>query len=440
MKVIQLQEQASENSLLQHDIAAILPYIEDGMEVVYSVKRGRKENELCLKLQRRNEDIFATGSYFIGIDWIEEHELAIQVSPKMNDGCEIDYVRMLNDALCEKENYEHLEDLVTIRFDKPSIKINQKQDLLSIFLITEYLNLLQKIVRKGLKRNYYPIENNLTNKIKGKILIGKNIHKNLVKGKITDCICSYQVYDIDSPENQILKKALRFCSRQLETYKYSMDVGCLKEKVCLVSPYFCNVSDNVSVNRIKTFKVNPIYKEYKRAVEIAQLLLKRYSYDITLVGKNEILTPPFWIDMSKLFELYVFHHLRKVFTVKDEIKYHVNAYYQELDFLLNPKDWPEPYVIDAKYKPRYKYHSGVSIDDARELAGYARLSSIYKQLGLNENTSLPIKCLIIYPDQEQEEAFTFTREMEPEFDKVSGYIRFYKCGIRLPIIEGSEIL
>lgn len=436
MKLIQLQEQILENTLLQHDIISILPHIEDGKEVVYTVKRGREENELCLKLQRIGEDVYATGSYFVGIDWLKENEVGIQVSPKMNDGFEIDYVRMLNDALCEKENYEHLKDLVTIKFDKPSIKINQNQDLLSIFLITEYLTLLQKIVKKGLKKSYYMLEDNLSNKVKGKILAAKNIRKNLTRGNITDNYCSYQVYDVDSYENQILKKALSFCIKQLDIYQYALDVSCLKEKARQISPHFNKVSDDVSVKHIKTFKANPIYKEYKEAIEFAQLILKRYSYNITLAGKKEIETPPFWIDMSKLFELYIFHHLRKVFTQKNEIIYHVKTHHnQELDFLLKPEKWPEPYVIDAKYKPKYKFLGGITIDDAREIAGYARLSSIYKILGLDEETVPPIKCLIIYPDQDKEEEFTFDRYEEPIFDKVSGYIRFYKIGIKLPVIE-----
>ena len=78
---------------------------------------------------------------------------------------------------------------------------------------------------------------------------------------------------------------------------------------------------------------------------------------------------------------------------------------------------------------------GISLDDAREIAGYSRLSSIYKKLGLDEETSLPIKCLVIYPDQDKEEEFSFNRNEEPMFDKVSGYIRFYKYGIKLPLIE-----
>lgn len=174
MKVIQLQEQILDNSLLRNDISSpLLSYIEDGEEVVFSVKRGKEEKELCLKLQRKCSDVLATGSYFVGIDWIKENELALQVSPKMNDTFEIDYVRMLNDAMCEEENHQHLKDLITIKFDKPSIRINQKQDLLSIFLITEYLNLLQQIVKKGLKKSYYIVEENLSNKVKGRIVIEK---------------------------------------------------------------------------------------------------------------------------------------------------------------------------------------------------------------------------------------------------------------------------
>lgn len=436
MTIIQLQEQILENTpLLRQDADFILPYMEDGEEVVYSVKRGREEKALCLSLKRQSEQIAASGSYFVGIDWLRENELAVQVSPKLNDGFEVDFVRMLNDALLESENFEHLSDLLTIRFDKPSIKVSQQQDILSIFLITEYLSILHRIVRKGLRRSYYTVEENLAKKVKGKILVGKNIRKNLSRGNITDNVCRYQVYDIDSTENQILKKALRFCYKQLEIYKNAVNIEPLKKKVRLIAPYFDSVSDEISVKSIKSHKGNPVFREYNQAIKFAQLLLRRYSYDITVVGKHEIQTPPFWIDMSKLFELYVFHHLRQVFTAKGEVRYHVNAYYQELDYLLNPVEWPEPYIIDAKYKPQYKTTKGISIDDAREVGGYARISNIYAKLGLDEETAPPIKCLIIYPDQEQDERFTFTRYKEPQFEKVSGYVRFYKVGIKLPVIN-----
>lgn len=436
MKVIQLQEQLLENTYLQQtESEAIIPYMDDGSEVVFDVKRGWENHELCLRLTRKGDDVLARGSYFIGIDWVKEGDLAVQVSPKMNDGFEIDYVRMLNEALCEPDNYDHLKDLISIHFDKPSICVNQQQDLLSIFLITEYLNILQHIVRKGLKKSFYTLEENLNNKVKGRILIGRTIHHNLMRGRVTDNVCRYQIYDIDSPENRILKKALFFCKRQLEVYKHALDTTALEQKIRYVKPYFDQVGDDVSVKTMKNFKGNPVFKDYYTAVEFAQLLLRRFSYDISIAGKQEIDTPPFWIDMSKLFELYIFRNLKQIFIGKNEIRYHLKAHYQELDYLLKPTEWPEPYVIDAKYKPRYKYSGGITIDDAREVGGYARLSSIYRKLELDEDTALPIKCLIIYPDQEQKEQFSFTRLEEPKFDKVSGYVRFYKLDIRLPVIQ-----
>ena len=434
MTLIQLQEQLSDGTYLpSEDAKVIVPYVDDGKEVVYSVRRGR-EDKVCLSLRRTGDDIVACGSYFVGIDWVEQGKVAVQINPKINDDFEVDYVRMLNDALSEPANYDHLQRLVTIHFNKPSIKVHQQRDVLSVFLVTEYINILQRLVRKGLKKSFYFVEDNLRNTVKGRLMVGRNIRQNLAKGHITDNVCKYQVYDIDTPENRILKKALIFCIKQLEVCRHVFDTELLAAKARYVKPYFDNVGNEVCVKTIKTCKCNPVYKEYAQALEFAQLLLRRYSYDITFVGKQNIPTPPFWIDMSKLFELYVFHHLRKVFTGKHEVRYHVNANYQELDYLLKPELWKSPYVIDAKYKPRYK-ESNITKEDAREVAGYARLSKVYSLLGLDEETSLPIKCLIVYPDQEQEEYFSFNRVKEPVFDRIPGYVRMYKVGIKLPIIK-----
>lgn len=440
MILIPIREQIPEGTRLsQQDEQDLLPYIEEGGNVVFYVKRGPNPQELCLTLCRKNDEIIARGSYFIGMDWISVNNAAIQVFPKMNyDNFEVDYVRMLNDALSESENYNHLQDLVTIHFDKPSMKVQQQQDLLSVFLITEYLNILQRIVVKGLKKSFYTIEENLHNKIKGRILVGRNIRNNIVKGRITDNVCKYQVYGIDSPENRILKLALRFCARQLGVYRHAFNTDLLDKKVRFIRPYFEYVSDNVNLKTVKSYKGNPVYKDYMQAIEFAQILLRRYSYDITVVGNKEVQTPPFWIDMSKLFELYIFHHLRRIFIGKGEIRYHVNAHYQELDYLLNPEFWKNPYVIDAKYKLGYKNNS-ISKDDAREVAGYARLTKVYDELGLDPDQSLPIKCLIIYPDQTQQEFFTFNRQEEPEFQIIAGYARFYKIGIKLPTINKDTV-
>ena len=64
MKVFQLQEQLLDNTQLQQtESETIIPFMEDGSEVVFDVKRGREDYELCLKLSRKDDKIFVTDSY-----------------------------------------------------------------------------------------------------------------------------------------------------------------------------------------------------------------------------------------------------------------------------------------------------------------------------------------------------------------------------------------
>ena len=405
MRIIQLREQLAEGTLIDPDISStVLPYFEMRQEVAFTVRRGRDQQALCLSFRRNEKGVVACGSYFVGLDWIAKDELAVQVLPKMNDGFEVDYLRMLHEALSDTENFDHLQDLITIRFDQPSILIDQQHDWLSLFLITMFIHLLQKIVRKGLKRSFYLVEENLHNKVKGRISVGRTVKLQQMKGHVTDNVCLYQVYDVDTPENRVLKKALRFCMKQLESYQKALDTKVVMDRARYCLPYFERVSDDVSIKAIQSCKCNPVFKDYAQ------------------------------IDMSKLFELYVFQRLREVFTERNEVRYHLKANYQELDYLLQPHSWAEPYVIDAKYKPRYKDGS-ISKEDAREVAGYARLSKIYRLLGLNEETALPIKCLIVYPDQSQDEHFGFDNRSEPAFERIPEYVRIYRVGIKLPVIQ-----
>lgn len=411
---------------------------------------SRKDGEVghCLEIDCKDGAFEAKTSYYIGLDWLKENVCAVRVHSKMDvsgsehqEEREVDCVRMLLEALNEPENAEHLEGLLTIRFDKPSIPVEQKQDLLTPFLICEYLQILKKIVRKGLKKSFYPVENNLQNKVKGKILTGPTIQKNLSRGHITDNVCRYQVHDVDSEENRILKKAFLFCKRYLDEQPNigNLATQTLGEKVRYIKPAFDAVSDHVAVSAIKHFKSNPVFKDYHHAVKIAQLILRRYAYNINKVGDTQLDTPPYWIDMSKLFELYVYRRLKQVFSGYREIRYHQTFNRQEPDYLLMPKEdscW-EPHVIDAKYKDCYQT-SSISIEDARQVCGYARLKKIYQEFDLNEDKAPPIKCLIVYPDQTQEEQFTFTQNEEPNFEKDPNYIRLYKVGIRLPEIPRQK--
>lgn len=107
------------------------------------------------------------------------------------DLVEVDVLKMLFDALQEPEVREHTSELFEIKFDSEWIPLKRKQDLISPLIMIQFLNLVKDIVRKGLKKSYYRVEENLYAKVKGKVLVGQTIKQNLVKNKNLNTVCQY---------------------------------------------------------------------------------------------------------------------------------------------------------------------------------------------------------------------------------------------------------
>lgn len=367
-------------------------------------------------------------SYFVGVDWIVENELPIYVKPKLDDDTtEVNYVKMLFDVLKEPENFNHLDQLCEINFEKPSISIEQKQDLLTPLLLIQYINILKKIVQKGLKKSYYTVTKNLNAKVKGKILINETIKKNHFNNKMLYSYCQYSEFGINSIENKVLKKALAFSIAAMQNLK-GIDISSLNGLVNYIQPAFINVDSEVNIDELKGIKPNKLYKEYEQALKFAKHILKRYGYNISTANSTTINTPPFWIDMSKLFELYVYSKLKERFTHHKEVTYHQKFNYLEPDFIVNTNDGLTKMVVDAKYKPQYQ-DGNVSTEDIRQISGYARLKKIYKFLEFEEDKI--IDCLVVYSNQSanrkdfKDENFNIEEEKE--------YNRFFKIGIELPV-------
>lgn len=390
---------------------------------------GREESDaFCYCIEKQVEGFTLKTSYFVGIDWVSDN-IAIQVRPKVEgENDYIDYLRMLTEALKEPENAEHLDGLLTIDFNAKPIPLEEKEDMLSPFIVAQFLLALKKAVQKGLRQSYYLVSANLNSKIKGKILVGKNVCKNLSSGNRIDHFCQYQEYGINSDENKILKKALSLSSHILSAYRGGLDVSTLKKMIAHIYPYFRSVGDDYDLTKVDSFKANPIFKDYYKALEYGILILKRTAYGFNRSSKHIDTTPPYWIDMSKLFELYVYRELRRLYPVPGEVHYHMHLRWRELDYLLNPKSGT-PMVIDAKYKPRYHYGEP-DIEDIRQISAYARMEGVYKKLHLPEDRI--IDCLIVYANQECPPSIP-ARFGNLEMAKVNGYSKFHKIGISLPM-------
>ena len=433
--MITLYEQYGYNSprIIKHDISNY-HFVLNSKDYTRYFK-GKKGDNVCFKILHKTIENCSTylfeSSYFIGTDWIVENKLPIHITSKLNkENKEINYMKMLSDALKQTSSIDHLEGLFEIDFNKSMIEIPQSKDLLTPLLVIQFLHLLKKIVKKGLKKSYYKVEQNLNARVRGKILINRTVRKNHTKGKKDDTYCAFDIYGIDSIENRILKKTLLFIRKALDNIR-GLDQKEIISMYNYILPAFTNVTSHVEDKELKHFKANPIFKEYKEALKLSKLILKKYGYNISNVNSIQAKTPPFWIDMSKLFELYVFSKLKEVFPNRGEVKYQQKIFFRELDYLLKSDDRKYKMVIDAKYKPQYA-NKHPSIKDLRQISGYARMTKVYSELEIENDKN--IDCLIIFPNQSLVKNDFHDVEFNHEDLKVNQYVNIYKIGIALPEI------
>lgn len=411
--------------------------------------------------------------YYIGIDWLIKGKKYVQVEPKINQVIgsvfvqqlnrdeeedrvaialeeteveqklasgtavqEIDYLKILLTLYSGLIEWQYLDNLVQIHWEDEKIKVEQHQDHLTPFLVVQFLQILKSIVRKGLKSSYYKIQQNLEGRVKGKILIGQQLKQNIVKNKLTATMCEYQIYGVDSVENRFLKKVFRFVCSYVENSKgfFKENHIEINEAINFCRPAFESIGDQIEIHQLKQFKVNAFFKEYKEAVKIGQMILKRFAYNISQTTDELIETPPFWIDMPRLFELYVYHQLLRDNPLnRSAIHYQFSTYGNALDVLVSHPE--HQMVIDAKYKIHYMH--GQIHSDIRQVAGYARLEKVRKKLKVSDDTN--IDCVIFYPDTENGvENFSLENiktELKKDSNKIKVYHKVFKLGVKLPWVK-----
>lgn len=433
-------------------------------------KRERGRDYYCYSCKIIENEIILNSDYFVGIDWLTQDRY-IHVEPKLNSSVtevfekvvetndeniseekiiqfnqeaeseikkvtsekELDVIGMLVEIMSHADLSSHTDNLLLIDWNKPEIPIQQKQDLLTPFLVVKFLNLLKDIAKKGLKKSYYKVQENLPNRVKGKILVGQQIKKNILKNRFTNTVCEYQVFGEDSTENRFLKKVFQFCTQYVENHKNSFkDKNQISWMINYIRPVFEHIGSEINLREIKNYKHNPFFKEYKGAIKTGNLILKRFSYNITKITDERISTPPFWIDMPKMFELFVFSKFLKdnPQLSANNLNYQFGTHGNSLDFLISAGD--TKIVVDTKYKLKYNYSQ--IHEDIRQVAGYSRLIKVREKVGLKKDNNEEIPCLIIYPkplDKNANESLSIESLLNT---KISAYHNVYKIGISLPII------
>ncbi len=367
-----------------------------------------------------------TAFYFIGAAWLVPDELAVVVTPKIPN---IDFVQMFLAALevdTQKES-DYFAQCYGIQFDEPQIETHEELNQLTPLLVLHFISLLERLAKHGLKKDYLLREENLKAKVKGRILFGKHLKTNVFQQRSDRMYCQYQEYTDDIPENRLLKKALLFSERILDrcdSLKRQSQYPEIQLRLNRLKASFSHISDEIEPYQVQKLSSNKLFKGYKEAIRVAKMILRRFDYSIREAGSEQHSTPPFWIDMARLYEMWVLCRLQK--NAVNPIMFQEAGFYgrQVADFVIRE----ESLILDAKYKSKYA-EDWVDIDDIRELSGNARDDRLLPNL--QEDYSP--RCIILYPGN--------TDELKPESDvlfeqqgrKIPHYRNFYKVSVPLPV-------
>ncbi len=366
--------------------------------------------------------------YYIGYKWLDNNcKNYIRVSPKYNSPKtkehQADYLKMFLECLDDPIVSKSMGQIYEINFDEKWIEVEEEQDEITPLIVLHFLKIVKQISRRGLKKGYMKITENLTSKVKGKILINQTIKHNHFKNRLDKTVCKHQIFTSNCLENQIIKTALMQCNRHLRAIKTDEISKLIRQNI---NAFELVDTKEVFTNDFSRIKHSPFYKEYQDALKLAKMIFQRFGFTLNSPIKDYVYKiPPFHINMPELFERYVEVQLRKKYN--DLIDGNKKKYTWEMrpDFLLPSKNM----IIDAKYK--YWIDNNTSRDrkdDYLQLSLYARENKILEDINIEENKLAEI--LFIYPSASIIDKCEVN--VDDKVDDNENFKHFYKLGIYMP--------
>lgn len=373
-------------------------------------------------------------SYMIGAEWIDDKEALVVTTKKGME--KIDFLTMFMTCFTSDLSVEAFSEIYNIDCEAPTIHAPSLKGVLSPLIVLHFLGVVSRI--RSLKKGYVHYRENLK-KVKGHTQVMKNERKNIAVKRFDRVFCDYDEYTANIPENRLIKKALLF-SKQILMHIIEKHQSGTKAKIMLsrALAMFENVSEDVQTRDVRQIKGNKLFSEYNEAIRLAKLILQQYDYSISKVSMEEENISPFTLDMSLLYEHYVYGLLREAYGKRISYQYKGETGYP--DFLYCSSGFRA--ILDTKYIPKYE---AALLDNyvIRQLSGYSRDLPILKKLGykdIDEESPVPnVPCIIIYPKDGDDVKNPFKNsELKDLCEKpVRKLARFYKICIPLPVMESK---
>lgn len=357
---------------------------------------------------------------YVGIIWADPNlDNIIRITPKIKT---IDYINIFLCCINNPIVSAHLDKCFEFFMDDESIDLDEECEEFLLFVIFKYINELYNLLRKFIRNKFYYIEENLNGKIKGKILVEKQIRKNQLRFQPQKIFCKYQIFNKNCIENQILKTAL------VRSIKYINSSPNFEKYFDLIFPKI-NFSNRYLMD-VETKKIYPqdftmafsqvkgFYMNYRTPLNLAKIILRCLGLDPDAkIDKSYSIVYPYYIDMNELFERYCEVQLRESYP--NSSKFY--AGYQDKnrnlgkgkikvrpDFLMINKEEDRyiKYIIDSKYKPNWDFDQDDKKKDVYQVISYSRHKGVideFKSLLNNDNFNddpNSYKIFILYPPAE----------------------------------------
>lgn len=322
----------------------------------------------------------------------------MKIIPK---GCpNVNYLNMIQKCFQENVVCRHMQNCFYFWPDEPPMETKINIDCVRILIIGMYLQALVELCKRHLHKGFIRVQENLTSKIKGKILIKDNILSNTLHGRPDRIFCQYQRHDLDNRENQVLMAALHQCQKEMRRNVEIIKGTALQEWARISN----NALGGVTLRRIhpsefQALQLGGMKKVYKKPLQLAKWILKLFGTDPNQPLQNDqqqTIIPPFAIDMNELFERYCEVRLRKDWSRLQSIwagymnnNLNTNGFAIRPDFIVKDEKYGW-IVLDAKYKYGWneKYR-----DDVFQVITYCR----HEKIKTTEEDNYPSSAIILSP-------------------------------------------
>ncbi len=325
-------------------------------------------------------------SHFVGQVWIKaggEPLFPLQVNPKRSEnGRRVDFLAMAAKCFEDSTVAAHMGRCFHFWPDEAPLESDLARDF-RLLIVGMYCQALASLCKRHLRKEFVRVTENLAGRIKGRILVGENLRRNLCRGRKDRTVCQFQVHSLDSPENQILRAALEQSLKELRHAGGVDGLGQLLEWARISDAALAGIGlRRIHPAEFRSLRLGGLKRAYKRPIELARLVLALLGSDPTL--ERKIQTPPFAIDMNELFERYCEVELRKDYGDSLWVGYHDNNLGEKLKVRPDFIDTRNGVVIDAKYKydwptgPFDSTSEGTRRWDVLQVLGYSRHAHVLR--------------------------------------------------------------